>query len=138
MQSVKILHQSLVRYPQLCQTLGALAGLVAGEPPRMPCSQEAAHSASLCVIPEEADLFLALGSGRKQTTTRKERTAQGQRSQVRVVCHRLTPDCTSGSVRPSCGDRHGVGHRQSGPEQHQLSASAGCDRWRRPRSGHLL
>lgn len=68
-QSVKILHQSLVRYPQLCQTLGALAGLVAGEPPRMPCSQEAAHSAALCVVSEEADLVPPPGSGRTKTAT---------------------------------------------------------------------
>lgn len=137
MQSVKILHQSLVRYPQLCQKLGALAGLVVGEPPRMPCSQEAAHSASLCVIAAEADVFLTPGSGRTKQRPALS-AAQVQQSGIRAVCHRLSPDCTSGPVRPNCGDRHGVGHRQSGPEQHQLSTSAGCDHWRRPRPRHLL
>lgn len=137
MQSLKILRQSFVRYPQFCQTLGALAGLVAGEPPRMPCGQEAANSASLCVIAEEANLFLTSGSGRtSQRPT--EFTVQVQQRGIRAACHRLSPDCTSGSVRPNCGDRHGVRHRQSGPEQHQLSASAWCNHWRRPRPRHLL
>jgi len=60
---IYFVHQSFGRYPQLCQTLGVLAGLLPGEPPRMPCRQEAAHSAPLCFLPEETDVVLTPGTG---------------------------------------------------------------------------